>query len=323
MLAGVVHVVAGVLSDNRGRVLLTQRPAGKHLAGLWEFPGGKCEPGEEPAAALRRELHEEIGIDTGALERVIAIPWAYPGKSILLDVYRVLGYSGVVHGRERQSLRWVPVDELRTMPMPAADQPVVTALRLPDVYAITPEPGRDADAFLHCLEQVLEAGTTMIQLRSKSLPVAGLRALAQGARALVRKHAARLLLNGHPGIAEELSLDGVHLPARELQRLTARPLGRDHWVGASCHDADELAHAARIGADFAVLGPVLPSMSHPRAQPLGWTQFAELCATAVLPVYALGGVTAGDLPRAIGAGGQGIAGISAFWPALAHPESPD
>ncbi|MEO8959795.1 MAG: NUDIX domain-containing protein, partial [Rudaea sp.] len=70
-----IHVVAGVLRDAHGNVLLAQRPQGKHLAGLWEFPGGKCEPGESPEAALRRELHEEIGIHAGALQRLIAVPW--------------------------------------------------------------------------------------------------------------------------------------------------------------------------------------------------------------------------------------------------------
>jgi 8-oxo-dGTP diphosphatase len=314
MAVEAIHVVAAVIGDDQGRILLTQRLAGKHLAGLWEFPGGKCEPGEEPAAALRRELREEIGLQAGALQRVIAIPWTYPEKKILLDVYRVLDFSGAAHGRERQSLRWARADELSAIPMPAADRPVVTALGLPDRYVITPEPGRDTAAFLQELERVLDAGATLIQLRAKNLHNADLRELTARAHELTRTHAARLLLNGHAGIAEEFSLDGVHLSTRELRCLTARPLGHGHWVGASCHDSDELAHAARIGVDFAVLGPVLPTRSHPHATTLGWKRFAELCAGAVLPVYALGGLTACDLPQAIEAGGQGIAGISAFWP---------
>src|SRR5471030_2763692 len=135
-----IHVVAGVLRDPHGNVLLTQRPAGKHLAGMWEFPGGKCEPNEAPQDALRRELREELGIEAGTLERLIAVPWHYREKSIFLDVYRVLDYAGQAHGRETQALRWVSMDEVTQVDMPAAARPVISALRLPRRYLITPEP---------------------------------------------------------------------------------------------------------------------------------------------------------------------------------------
>jgi 8-oxo-dGTP diphosphatase len=102
-------------------------------------------------------------------------------------------------------------------------------------------------------------------------------------------------------------------------RLRTRPLPADRWVAASCHDAQELAHAASIGVDFAVLGPVLPTASHPHAAALGWEGFAELIATVPLPVYALGGVGPGDLVAARRAGAQGVAGISAFWPRGGQP----
>src|SRR5215468_605564 len=101
-----IHVVAGILRDEHGRVLLAQRPQGKHLAGLWEFPGGKCEPDEAPAAALRRELHEELGVEIGATEKLIAVPWRYAEKAVRLDVYLVHDFAGTPHGREGQSLRW-------------------------------------------------------------------------------------------------------------------------------------------------------------------------------------------------------------------------
>jgi 8-oxo-dGTP diphosphatase len=97
-----------------------------------------------------------------------------------------------------------------------------------------------------------------------------------------------------------------------LRELGERPLPRDAWVGASCHDAGELERAAELGVDFATLSPVCATASHPDSAPLGWQRFAQLVAAARLPVYALGGVGPGDLERARASGAQGVAGIRAF-----------
>ena len=309
-----LHVVAGILRDGEGRILLAQRPAGTHLAGTWEFPGGKIEAGESAEAALRRELHEELGVDIGGLEPLISIPWRYPQKSIVLHAFRVLDFRGEAHGRERQNLRWVAADEAVDISMPPPDWPILSALRLPPHYAITPEPGHDAGAFLGELDRLLADGVSLVQLRAKHLADDRLRSLAAAALQRTKKAGATLMLNSHVGLARELDVDGVHLPSAELMRLNARPLERTRWVGASCHDARELAHAAAIGVDFAVLGPVQPTASHTGASTLGWWRFGELCSAAPFPVYALGGMARGDLQEARAAGAQGIAGISAFWP---------
>jgi 8-oxo-dGTP diphosphatase len=311
----VIHVVAGIVRDAAGRILLAERPPGKHLAGLWEFPGGKCDPGESPEHALRRELHEELGIEIGAIKKLIAVPWRYPQKSILLDVYEVATYTGCEHGREGQALRWTTLAEIGSMPMPPADRPVVAALRLPPHYVITPEPGIDDAAFLRALARVLATGEKCVQLRSKHLASARLHALARAARELTEAAAAILLINGQIDIAQELGL-GVHVPAAQLMQLRERPLGPERWVAASCHDEQELTHAAAIGVDFAVLGPVRETASHPHGAPLGWARFAELSARVPLPVYALGGLTADDMAAARAAGAHGVAGISSFWPRL-------
>jgi 8-oxo-dGTP diphosphatase len=312
---GRIHVVAGVLRDADGQVLLTRRPAGKHLAGLWEFPGGKCEPGEPPEHALRRELREELGIEIRGVEKLIAVPWRYPQKSICLDVYNVLAHAGTIHGSEGQALRWLATEELATVAMPPADRPVVTALSLPRHYIITAEPDADDAAFLRALKRVLDAGETCIQLRSKRLKPGRLHSLVLSAQHLIEATGAKasLLLNGDIDLAREFGV-GVHLPAAELMRLRERPLDAQHWVAASCHDERELAHAAGIGIDFAALGPVQSTPSHPHAVPLGWARFADLCAQAPFPVYALGGLNAADFFAAREAGAHGVAGISAFWP---------
>jgi 8-oxo-dGTP diphosphatase len=310
-----IHVVAAVLSDLQGRVLLAQRSQGKHLPGMWEFPGGKCEAGEIPQDALRRELREELGIEVGSLERLIAVPWCYREKSIFLDVYRVLDYTGHAHGREGQALRWLSIDELAQVDIPAADRPVIAALRLPRRYVITPEPAGDAAQFLRRFAVALEADK-FVQLRSKHMAGADLRQLAICARDAARHAGATMLLNGHLELVRELDLDGIHLPAAELLRCTSRPLAANRWVGASCHDERELAHAATIGVDYVSLGPLQPTASHPATPMLGWPRFSELCASTPLPVYALGGLAMSDLPQAIAAGAQGVAGISNFWPRI-------
>jgi 8-oxo-dGTP diphosphatase len=332
-----IQVVAGVLQDAQGRVLVARRAAGTHLAGTWEFPGGKIEPGESPAQALRRELHEELGVDVGAVEPLIRVPWRYPAKAIVLHALRVIDYRGEPHAREHEALQWIAPRDALDLEMPPPDVPIVTALRLPRHYAITSEPAEtgvpkvdstraqvdstrsdpigivaDEAAVLTSLDSLLASGIRLVQLRIKRLSGDALARIAAAAAARARTAGATLLLNGHAALALALDLDGVHLPSSELMTLAARPLDRDRWVAASCHDERELAQAARIGIDFAVLGPVQPTVSHPHAAPMGWKRFGELCAAAPFPVYALGGLRADDLQTAVRFGAQGIAGISMF-----------
>jgi len=307
------HVVAGVLADARGRVLVAQRGAGKHLAGTWEFPGGKLDSGENVLAGLRRELREELGIEAGAIEPLISVPWRYPDKTILLDTWRVLDYTGAPIGREGQAIAWRRIDELATLDMPPPDRPIVNALRLPDLYAITPEPGTDAAEFLRRVESVLDGGVRLLQLRAKTLPHDRLQALALATRDLARRHGAQIVLNGDPQAASDWGFDGVHMPAHRLMRTLHRPFGRERWLAASCHDEAEIDYANAIGVDFAVVGPVRPTASHAGAPALGWARFAELVARAAFPVYALGGLSVEDVLVAREHGAQGIAGISTFF----------
>jgi 8-oxo-dGTP diphosphatase len=314
MTAKLIHVVAGILRDDIGRVLLAQRPLGKHLAGHWEFPGGKVEPGESPLDALARELEEEIGIVVESARPLIAVPWTYAEKRIVLDTWDVERYRGDVAAREAQALRWMSIDALASLPMPAADRPIVDALRLPDRYLITPMLDiASKRELLDGIERSCVAGIRMLQLRQPTWPASTIAEVAIEARDICRAHRALLLLHADAALAEQLDLDGVHLPARIAASLDARPIDASRRLGVSCHDARELAHAARIGANFATLSPVAATPSHPDAEPLGWPRFAALVADAPMPVYALGGVGAGDVDTARKCGGQGIAAIRGFW----------
>jgi mutator protein MutT len=129
----VIHVVAAAVIDAAGRVLIAQRPSGKHMAGGWEFPGGKLEPGEERLAGLARELREELGISIIGIPRpLIRVRHAYPSREVLLDIWVVKRYSGEVRGLDGQALRWCVQDELETAELLPADRPIVRALRLPE-----------------------------------------------------------------------------------------------------------------------------------------------------------------------------------------------
>jgi 8-oxo-dGTP diphosphatase len=127
----IVLVAAVALVDTDGRVLLAERPAGKHLAGLWEFPGGKVDAGETPEAALIRELAEELGIDVheSCLAPFTFASYAYPDFHLLMPLYVCRKWSGIVMAREGQRLAWVRPARLADYPMPPADKPLVAMLR--------------------------------------------------------------------------------------------------------------------------------------------------------------------------------------------------
>lgn len=126
-----VLVSAVALIDVEGRILLAQRPEGKSMAGLWEFPGGKIEPGETPEAALIRELHEELGIETwdSCLAPLTFASHSYGHFHLLMPLFACRKWEGIPQAREGQVLKWVKPKELRHYPMPAADIPLIPILR--------------------------------------------------------------------------------------------------------------------------------------------------------------------------------------------------
>ena len=310
-----LQVAVGVIRDGYGRVLIARRPETAHQGGLWEFPGGKIAAGESVDAALARELEEELGIRPLETRPLLRIPFSYPGRRVCLDTREVVRFAGDPVGREGQPLRWVAPEALPGYAFPAANAPIVNALRLPDRYLITPPLGDGApEACLATLRARLADGVRLVQLRLPGTDPGQRAAIAREAAALCRAADAALLVNGDPALAGRLGV-GVHLRASQLQTHTERPCGPDGWFGASCHDAAELARAAALGADFAVLGPVHPTTTHPDAVPMGMDGFAGRVADCPLPVYALGGLGLADLAAVRAAGGQGVAAIRGLWDA--------
>lgn len=124
-----IHVVAGALFDAQGRVLIAQRPHGKHLAGGWEFPGGKLEAGEERYAGLQRELREELGVEVHSAEPLIAYEHHFADRRVFLDLWFVSSYSGEPRSLDNQPLRWIALDALDSVGLLDADAPMIPAVR--------------------------------------------------------------------------------------------------------------------------------------------------------------------------------------------------
>jgi len=130
-----IHVVAAAIEDAHSHILIAQRPSGKHMAGAWEFPGGKLESGEAPLEALARELREELGIEIGSGPHrpVRRISHSYPDRDVLIDVWRVREFVGSPRGLDAQALHWCTPDELERAELLPADKPIVASLRLPEI----------------------------------------------------------------------------------------------------------------------------------------------------------------------------------------------
>ncbi|WP_198411385.1 Nudix family hydrolase [Marinimicrobium alkaliphilum] len=309
-----VHVAVGAVIGPDRQVLIARRPEAVHQGGLWEFPGGKVEPGESPVQALTRELWEEVGVRVGAAEPLIQIHHDYGDKRVFLDVYRVTVFNGEVEGREGQPVQWVGLDNLNDYEFPAANRAIIHALQLPDELLITGA-APDTDALLARLQQILlEHKPRLIQLRVPGIDDQALLLLAHDAWIFCQAAGTGLQVNAPAHLYPHLPRGcGLHLNRWQLAACESRPIPSDALLGASCHNAQEIARAQAIGVDYLCLSPVATTWSHPGQPPIGWNTFARLVADAKVPVYALGGMQREDIATARANGGQGIAGIGYFW----------
>ena len=343
----IVEVAAAVLQRPDGSFLLAQRPTDKIWAGYWEFPGGKVEPGETPHAALVRELREELGITVQTAYPWLTRTYTYPHATVRLNLFRVTAWSGELHPHEGQQFCWqrtsntwaaqgTPVpsfprrressglikldSRLRgnddvfwatVSPLLPANAPILRALELPSLYAISNVQELGEQEFMLRLQAALSNGLRLMQLREKEWSRDALRDLALKMMPLMREHDARLLINADVELAREVGAHGVHLNSMQLATLSARP--DVEWCAASCHNAEELRRAVELGMDFAVVSPVLPTLSHPGEATLGWENFAAIAAGSSIPIYALGGLRLDDMQAAWQCGAHGIALLRQAW----------
>jgi len=311
-------IVLGVLyNETRDRVLLSRRRPDVHQGGQWELPGGKVNANETCVQALTRELAEELNIIVEQAHPLARVDHDYPDIKVQLKTFVIDKWSGKPQGREGQLTQWVPVKELASKQFPEANSQITKLIGLPALYLITPDQPAYDQEFLQRTVDYLQNGLKLIQFRSNA---SSFLQHEQAVRRLIQdcvKYSARLLYNGTPEQAIELGAHGVHLNSDRLLQCQSRPLPKDKWVAASCHNALELEHAAAIGVDLCVLSPVNDTKSHPLQTGLGWDQFSYLAGQSRLPVYALGGIKTEHLPVARKSGAHGIAMISGIW------ENPD
>ncbi|MDH5710970.1 MAG: Nudix family hydrolase [Gammaproteobacteria bacterium] len=315
MTKEVVHVAAAAIVNDFNEVLISQRAHDAHQGSLWEFPGGKIEHGESVHQALLRELHEEIDIHVDSCRPLIKVKHEYADKTVLLDVWKVNSFTGKITGKEGQAIRWQAVDQLSHSEFPAADVPVIRALNLPESYLITGK----FDS-IHDFEQrfgtAIDNGIRLAQLRlthdwlqeNNKKTASQIINLAIN---LCRQSGVRLLFNIPEEISTEITSSSLHLNSHKLSQYTSRP--DCDALCVSCHTKEDLIEAQHLGADFMVLSPVQATATHPDVIPLGWDKFSEMIAEINVPVYALGGVSPGDLEKAWLAGAQGISAIGALW----------
>jgi 8-oxo-dGTP diphosphatase len=264
-----IHVVAGVITDAEGRVLIAQRPRGRHMAGRWEFPGGKLGAGEDPYAGLQRELTEELGVTVREARPFTRLQHEYPDRRVLLDVWEVTSYDGEPKALDAQALAWARPDELPKHDLLEADRPIVTALRLPR------------------LARVLAQGESLRSIRGSAAqsilvpgPMDGAEGLDTDAVIAARAAGHRVFVMGEDvdavRVAAIARCDGVvlrwHGQSLHVDRSGA------FLVGAHCEDAESATQAVAEGAHFLVIAP--------EDGPLSERLLERLCVIVGRPVFA-------------------------------------
>lgn len=306
----ITEVAAGVVlrgDPSSPEFLLAQRPVGKVYAGYWEFPGGKVEPGETAHEALVRELHEELGVHVEHAWPWLCREFVYPHARVRLKFFRIRSWHGEIAAIEHSGFSWTKVDDATSVaPILPANIPILRALALPSVYALSNAEENGVEAELARLEGSFASGLRFVQMRDKTLPRSQRLYFVHAVMSLARSYPqVRVLINDDLDIARCVGAAGVHLSSKRLWESDRRP--DVAYAAASCHNADDLARAAQLDLDFAVLGPVLPTASHPGTPGIGWLEFTRLAETSPIPVYALGGLRADMLETASRHGAHGIA----------------
>lgn len=322
-MRNITHAAVGIIQRADGWVLLGQRPAGKPWEGYWEFPGGKVEESENPKSALVRELREELGIEVTQclpwITRTYDYPAKYqpdgtlnsPAKTVKLHFFIVEQWQGEPQSLEQQQLIWQHPGQLEISPMLPANAPVMAALNLPRIYAISNLDELGETQFFNALKLALDNGLQMLQVRENQLAAQSFQTFAERVALMAADYRAQVFINSDVALARSLKVAGVHFTSTQLMHLNTKPEGLQ--CGAACHNPQQLAQAARLGFDYVTLSPVHPTQSHPGSATLGWSQFADWIKDYPIPVYALGGMQLNDLDTARAYGAHGIALQRAIW----------
>jgi 8-oxo-dGTP diphosphatase len=319
----VTDVAVAVFLKPDASFLLSSRPEGKPYAGYWEFPGGKIESGESVREALTRELTEELNVVIDEATPWFTFMMHYEHATVRLHTWRVNKWHHVdergMCGLEGQEFVWQRQSSLTVAPTLPGCAPIFRALQLPLHYIITNASAVGTDTYLEQIRAVWDKSASkhppigefgysaprLIQVREPTMSATQRRDFAQALVHLAHQKNAKVLVNSDVSLAKAIGADGVHLPSAQLLACTARP--DFELVGASVHNRAELDSAVQLKCDFAVLGSVAATATHPGQTPLGWANFAAIAEDSGLPVYAIGGMTQADLALAQRHGAHGVA----------------
>ena len=283
-----IHVIAGALRDGQGRVLIAQRPRGRHMAGRWEFPGGKLGSGEDSYSGLKRELAEELGIAVREARPLIRLRYEYPDRRVMIEAWQVTSYDGEPKALDSQALSWVRPDELPRHDLLEADRAIVTALRLPrlarrisSAYELATLNGSAAQTLLW----QPPPGDSLSIETVRAARSAGHRVFVFGSDLDAVRDAALAGCDGAvlpwQGQSLHVDRDGAFL------------------IGVHCEDAESAHEALEEGAHFLVVAP--------EAGPMAQEELEALCETIGLPVFAGWYPNASRLERVQLAGAHGCA----------------
>lgn len=307
-----IHVAVGVIVNNQGQYFISRRHDHLHQGGLWEFPGGKVEPDESALVALRRELHEELGIQVKQAQPLVKLAYQYPDKSVLLDVWLVDSYEGMAQNQQGQASSWVALSELSDYSFPDANRGILTCLNYSVYYAITGK-YRDLEDYLFKLQNCLLKRPALVQCRIKESLEDRFLDFVYISKKLCDQNGTKLIVNSDIKLLDKCDVDGIHLNSKRLFNYSSRPLAANKILSASVHNAKELNQASRIKADIILVSPVFHTTSHPCESVLGWDGLSDLVNQSDIPVYALAGMKKSMLEEVKQTGAYGIAAISEFW----------
>lgn len=316
-----IHVVAGIIRhpEDSNKIFLSRRQAGQHLENLWEFPGGKLEPGESRFHGLKRELEEENGIQVMSAVPFQSVKHCYVDKKVYLDVWEIKHYRGDPHGREGQQTIWQSVDKLSELQFPDADILMLKALDLPSRLLFIPQYDMDKlDAMLEQFQSTLErCHYPLVVFHAPNLSDKAYVDAASQLQSIAQESASNVVVS-------RANLKAIH--AKSLQQFTHRHLdsgllpqvdkkrlSEEFSYSAACHNQADLRKAQSLECAFASLSVIRNTLSNAGRQAKGWNGLKSILRSLDIPVYALGGVRRFDFTLARYQGAVGVAGSSDFW----------
>ncbi len=319
MLEKITNVSIGIISQKDGKILFSRRPKDKSWSGWWELPGGKIKLKENPLEALKREMLEELGIHVIKAYPWITFVYSYQGSAtIRLIFFRIVSWQGYPSNLENQILKWLHVNNIPGNKgikiLPSLYTPL-RYLRLPTTYGITSIGStKNATEFLYRLNKALSNGLRLLQFREPNWPEGkdseSLHFILQKVIKCCHHSNANLLVNSIHPKSWWGEADGVHLRSDDLGKLNIRShISKKALLGVSTHNHFDLIQAQNMDADFAVLGPVSRTLTHPEVEGIGWTEFRELSKNVGIPIFALGGQSHNTREVALENGAHGISGI--------------